>query len=439
MSREKSFAARVEMGLALVAFWVVFVLIVDVGFRAILSLTDDLGTSRAKPVEDLRFQSAPYADAPYDAEAFFAEMRAARKEAYTPYVVWRSRPFDGEFIHIDDEGNRSTYRAAPSGSGEALRIWLFGGSVIWGLGAPDSLTVSSQLARQIENTWGVDAEVRNLGEIGFVNTQEIVLLIRELQRGRRPDVVVFFDGANDAPAAELWPEVDGTHMNFTSIRDRFEKREKVQPHPALRILHRSGMWRMADAIGKRLGIQRQKPAVVPYTVPKDAAGVRRRGERAAEIWLANRRFVESLARHYGFVPFYLLQPSLEVGAKQRHPSEVSLLADEMKNEAKRVGMEGYAVMREAVRRRLARPEAEQQAVDRRTWDLSDVFADVSDPLYFDYVHVGHDGNRLIAAALADALQLHLCAARSGEIPILTPSVSDRMCGPTKNQPFSPRG
>jgi lysophospholipase L1-like esterase len=420
MSGSESFTEKLQQGIALLFFWGLCLLLLDVGFRGVLHLTDDLGARSASEVEDPRARAAPYRDAPYDAAAFFRELRAARKEAYTPYVVWRTRPFDGEFIDVDEDGNRAAHRA---GDGrEPLRIWLFGGSVIWGLGAPDSQTVSSHLARRLGEA-GVDVEVRNLGEIGFVNTQEIVLLLRELQHGRRPDLVVFFDGVNDAPAAALWPEFDGNHMNFTSIRDRFEKRERQAPHPLLRLLRRSGIWRMADALRAKLDPRTGRVADPPYTLPSDAAETRRRGERAAELWLANRRFVDALGERYGFTAFYLLQPSLKVGAKPAHPSELAILDEEMQNDAKRVAMESFAAMRDAVRRELAGAGA----ANGRTADLSDLFAGVSEPLYFDYVHVGHSGNRLIAAGIADLLTQQLCGAPEGAIPPRARAQRDRLC------------
>lgn len=411
MSRSESLTDKLGQGLAIACFWLLFLLAMDVGFRVILRVADGFGAHDASTIEDHRVDTPPYLGAHYDVKSFFAEMRAARKEAYTPYVVWRSRPFAGEFIDIDEEGNRSTHHN--SDAGDPLRIWLFGGSVIWGLGAPDSDTVSSQLARHFKNESGIDAEVRNLGEIGFVNTQEIVLLMRELQQGRRPDLVVFLDGANDAPAAVLWPEFDGNHMNFTDIRDRFERQAKQELSPTLRILHRSGTWRMAEVLRKKLVTRPTRQKAPPYTIPTDPAETARRGNRAAEIWLANRRFVDALGSHYQFTPFYLLQPSLKVGAKAEHPSEVAILATEMENDAKRVGMESFAAMREAVRREL---EAEGEP-NPRTVDLSDLFAEVSEPLYFDYVHVGHAGNRLIARGIADVLERYLCSAPEDAVPL----------------------
>ena len=97
---------------------------------------------------------------------------------------------------------------------------MFGGSTAWGEGAPDDETIPSHLAR-LMNVWGVDTTVKNLGERGYVSTQEVVFLYRELQAGRRPDVVVFYDGINDAAAASNWPEVPGSHVSLHRIRDRF--------------------------------------------------------------------------------------------------------------------------------------------------------------------------------------------------------------------------
>ena len=64
--------AKLEKGLALVMFWLLFLLAVDIGFRVILSLTGDLRGKGPPKIEDPRFESAPYRDATYDAEAFFA-------------------------------------------------------------------------------------------------------------------------------------------------------------------------------------------------------------------------------------------------------------------------------------------------------------------------------------------------------------------------------
>ena len=51
-------------------------------------------------------------------------------------------------------------------------------------------------------------EIRNLAEIGYVSTQEMIALVRELQSGYRPDLVLFYDGVNDTTSALLEGEAD---------------------------------------------------------------------------------------------------------------------------------------------------------------------------------------------------------------------------------------
>ena len=99
---------------------------------------------------------------------------------------------------------------------------MFGGSAVWGVGAPDDETIPSHLAALLNGELGVDANVRNLGRRGYVFTQEVIYLMRELQAGRRPDIVVFYNGVNDAAAVSLWPEFPGAHVSFDTVRDRFE-------------------------------------------------------------------------------------------------------------------------------------------------------------------------------------------------------------------------
>ena len=47
----------------------------------------------------------------------------------------------------------------------------------------------------------VSSAVTNFGETGYVSTQNLIALMLELRAGRRPDVVVFYDGVNDTYSA----------------------------------------------------------------------------------------------------------------------------------------------------------------------------------------------------------------------------------------------
>ncbi len=53
------------------------------------------------------------------------------------------------------------------------------------------------------------------------------------------------------------------------------------------------------------------------------------------------------------------------------------------------------------------------------YDASDLFSEVADPVYIDYVHMSGRGNRIIAEKLVEILKPHLC----GELP---PRVSEHL-------------
>lgn len=108
--------------------------------------------------------------------------------SYKSYVGWRMQPFKGETITI--EGRYRQRRTVNPPTAEKGKVYFFGGSTMWG-GVDDASTIPSQFAALT----GMHAE--NFGEHGWVAHQSLVQLMQLLQEGHRPDVVVFYDGAND--------------------------------------------------------------------------------------------------------------------------------------------------------------------------------------------------------------------------------------------------
>ena len=53
---------------------------------------------------------------------------------------------------------------------------MLGGSSLWGFGARDDQTIPSLLARKLHER-GLKVEIKNLSELGYVSTQELIGLI----------------------------------------------------------------------------------------------------------------------------------------------------------------------------------------------------------------------------------------------------------------------
>ena len=73
---------------------------------------------------------------------------------------------------------------------------------------------SSMLLAEQNDKAGRSVCVRNYGETGWVSTQELIKLMLELKRtGRKPDLVIFYDGANDVYLPYQYGRVD-VHNQF---------------------------------------------------------------------------------------------------------------------------------------------------------------------------------------------------------------------------------
>lgn len=99
----------------------------------------------------------------------------------------------------DYYSSRSVPDSAPIGTTHPI-IWIFGGSTMLNLTSPDELTIANHLAR----TWrdaGTPATVVNFGMGAFSSAQERVKLndiIARVPQNEVPDLVIFYDGFNDA-------------------------------------------------------------------------------------------------------------------------------------------------------------------------------------------------------------------------------------------------
>lgn len=134
--------------------------------------------------------------------ALWAELEAAGATRWRAYSHWRRQPFAGRLIHVDAHGFRQGWQN-PEADLEAAEIWVFGGSLVWGNGVADELTLPSQLAKlHAEQRPGTPVRVYNFGESGYVSGQNRIAFAQALAcRGRRPALVVFVEGAEDVLAA----------------------------------------------------------------------------------------------------------------------------------------------------------------------------------------------------------------------------------------------
>ena len=415
---------KLKTALALVGLSVVVIVAADLLGRVASAVDDRYSGPPADHLladDDLRASLPAYDGVAYNPRALLEEVRKSDRTVYEPYTIWKRRAYRGEYTTIDIAGSRRT--VGNSTSEDALQVWVFGGSAVWGVGAPDSETVPSHLAALLNRELGIDANVRNLGRRGYVSTQEVIYLIRELQAGRRPDVVVFYNGVNDAAAVSLWPEFPGAHVSFDTVRDRFES--DGEGDDIGWFARSTGLYKASRIVLDRVeGDTFERDGIIVYADQDtdSTPNYRWLAERGLDLWLFNARVIDTLARDYGFMPLLAFQPGLWSTGKPLDSSEESLIASEMEYAGLKTIMTVRAEMAAVLDDILSDPQIPDWVVN-----LNDLFIDTPDPVYIDYVHVTGRGNEIAARRIAAELLERLCGRPDAELSENTRRQLDTGC------------
>jgi lysophospholipase L1-like esterase len=276
---------------------------------------------------------------------------------YDPYLTYVVGDHAGTYINVDDLERRSYVPDAVDG--EAPEVWFFGGSALFGIGQRDEHTIPSEVAR-IAAGQGVPVRVRNFGASGYVNWQEVLLLSRLVVERGAPDLVVFYDGANDVAAYARRGDGGGPTTLF------------------------------ADEVADALEESRLVTAVEDEGEPDSG--------RYADVFYEGDRLARDLGRGEGFPVAHFFQPSL--GTKTLTEDDQAVLDSLGWDDARFAQEQGWW------------DEAEAQ-VRAPIIPLFDVLDDADEPIDTDQVHTDEEGARLVAEAVWDHLEPTLAALADG--------------------------
>jgi hypothetical protein len=314
----------------------------------------------------------------YDSQPWIENYRADFPQVNDRYrwarwLVWEGAPYRGRVINVDDEGRRRT----PGDHCQAgsYVLWTFGGSAMWGVGSPDSLTIAGLLHTELGRLTDRLVCVVNHGERAYMTTQEVIRLERELRRGGRPDAVVFYDGLNDVIYAMQTGDA-GAFQDEPGVAQRVFERS-----PGAAWLRTLPLSRLIKRLReRRLGTD---------TIP----GFRARGvsgdslaRAVADNYHANHRVVAALGAAYGFDAVFFLQPMIAVGQKPLSAEERQSL------DALAPGKRDFW--------RTAYQAIRATSPDAPFGDLSGIFDGEPRALYVDWYHVTPVGNLHAADQIA---------------------------------------
>jgi len=359
------------------------------GSLSLLQLVRNRIARTEEPRHDWRADADAYPDRSWVTK-YYQEFRASEGVLWRPYVYWRRRPYRGAYVNVDRDGlRRTTAPTKPAhASARTIRIFMFGGSALWGTGARDDFTIPSILARELARS-GLHAEVTNFGESGYVSTQEVVALMLRLQKGDYPDLVIFYDGVNDTFSA-YQQHVAGLPQNEFNRVTEFHL--STDPDRLRAMAVRDGTARLETVrllggiLGQTLGRTGSGPSQealndLALDNPPGVDGV-------AATYFGNRELLHSLSRHFHFKYLLYWQPTIF--------QKTSLTRYEQTERSKARAFEGF--FRKAYA--TVRQDSSGSRPEGAFRDLSLVFADVQQPIFVDWVHLGESGNEAIAKIMA---------------------------------------
>ena len=289
---------------------------------------------------------------------------------YFDFVVWRRKPFEGETITIDTDGYRRHFSTSNSDS-QTAKIWFFGGSTAWGIGARDDDTIPAYVQKYSSKS------TFNAGETGYVAHQSLNLLMKAYLEGGTPETVFFYDGVN-----EVAHKCRTGYAVFSSAQE-LVVRERVQRKTSL---GSSSFISVFDPTVQVFRLALEKFGRAQLVTEYDCHTNAQKAMLIAEHLISNWKVAKSIVESNGGVFVPVLQPVAYIGSPNlTHLPEVSEHQQLRKQ---------YEIIYEKVR--ISAEESNFHYVD-----LTDVF-NVQDLVYIDFCHVSPNGNALVAERLVKA-------------------------------------
>lgn len=296
---------------------------------------------------------------------------AERRFQWQPYVYWRQVSIGSGPVNIDERGLRRTWNSASSPGADHLRLFMFGGTSMWGTGRSDESTIPSLVSKGLNRPGVRPIWVANYGQTGYVSTQDALALLLELRRGQVPDLVIFYHGFNDILSA--WqsgvagiPENEGHRMAEFNLRRRLNMGGFAEG---------LAIFRLSMAIVGRPTHQRSMDLAL--------------AESVVDAYFSNVRLVQALARDYRFSAVFFWQPSVYT---KEHRSAWEMRASRLYDAA------FFAEANRHMRRRL------RSGAPGNVYDLSGVFDGEPTTVFMDPIHTTEKGSHRIAERIVGVIQ-----------------------------------
>ncbi len=322
-----------------------------------------------KVVFDKRMSGDIYKDEEWASE-YIIESAESSKAEYYPYVGYRRIPnYNGKYININSDSIRKTFFQCPNNYNN-IRIFVFGGSTVWGTGVRDNSTIPSFLSKELCQK-GFSVEVVNFGESGYTNTQEIFKLLLELRKENIPDIIIFYDGVNDIYSS-YQNGVAGLPQNIENRKKDFNSQYRLNVNALFQNFNNI-LGKITKLIGKGKTVRRIQDNDI--------------GFETVDFYLNNVKIIRALEDDYKVKSFFYWQPTIYT---KKHLSDC-----ESKIPYNNFLSQSYGVTSDLMKK------------NDQVNDLTSIFDAQEGTIFFDWCHISEEGNSIIATKIAEDIIKYL--------------------------------
>ena len=317
-------------------------------------------------------QVSPYAGLDWPTKCFAEEV--STKNQFVPFVMWRRQEFHGKYVNISPDGLRKTWNSLEVPDREAKKVFCFGGSTTWGVGARDDFTIPSLLAKKLNQDTARFA-VQNCGEKGYCLTQEIFYLLLLLKQGKVPDYVIFYDGVNEVLVGYK-NKKPGSILGADHMRRQLFQKETRWQYLG-KIWQQSGIYRGWNDLSTLIKSYFKKPEEVS---PDEEKVLDQLAASVVADYLKNLELVRGLSQVYGFKYLFIWQPALLTN-RALTEEEKRLPAWDNKKMVK---------LYELVYERMRNVKMDN------FYNISDMFDHKKNTVFISWAHITETGNEQVA-------------------------------------------
>jgi len=266
---------------------------------------------------------------------------------------------------------------------------------MWGTGSPDWATIPANLQRLLGKKVRRPVCVVNFAESAYVLTQNVTMLLMQLQSGNVPDLALFYNVEGDVYAGYQTGKA-GMIQNLDQVAAKFDRTER--PRTFLDQLRSTSSYSLIGRLVDKLTVANpdQKEFASHQLLTYETMGIdfKELSNSIARSYLSDYQIVDALSEKDGFKYLFFLPPHILL----ENNKPLTLEEQEIRRQSE--GDTAFKNLFTAVYQNIQSDISGYPNV----YSMADVFDGYDSPIWIDAAHVTPGGNQLIADRILNIVE-----------------------------------